>query len=117
MKEKPLSIKLITFLGIAVAGYRFYDGIVFNKVLFLFDGIAIFLLSIGLFRLLNLARFATIVFSLYFIALYIFLFIMCARNNFHYGWGIALVANFPALIWSIFALIIPHLPTNRRRFS
>jgi hypothetical protein len=109
MKGIPLSIKLIVLLGIVVAVQRFYEGIIFNRALFLFDGACILILSIGLFRRSNFAQFAIILFSLYFIALYIFLFILCVLHNIHYSWGINLVTNFPALIWTILALIISKL--------
>ena len=120
MIRKPLSIKLISLLGIicgvgAIGAGVVFIGDTFGQT-FLLLGIVVFILSIGLFKLRSLARSIATIFSFFLIAFYSYLIFVYLKSGFHYGWGVGLVTYFPIFVWSLLSIIFCNLPNIKSKF-
>lgn len=105
MPKYPISIIVLSLLGIACGIYN----IIFVRdvnILFLILGIFICLLSLGFIKFWGVLRFVGIVCSIILIGMYSFLILVWIKNNYHYSWGIGLIAHFPTFVWSMSCLII-----------
>ena len=116
MAKTPLSIIILSLLGIICGVYSIVIGRSGSTPIFLLLGIIIVLLSGSLFKLLNIARIATIVFSILFTFFYFFLISIYARSGSHYGWGVGLVFYFPLFLWSLICIIVCNLPKIKSKF-
>ena len=116
MAKIPLSITILSLLGIFSGVYNIIIGKNSSTLIFLLLGIIIIFLSIGLFKLLNIVRVATILFSILFILFYFFLIFVYIESGIHYGWGIGLIFYFPLFLWSLFCIIVCSLPHVKNKF-
>ena len=116
MTKTPLSVIILSPLGIICGVYSIVIGTSGSTTIFLLLGILIVLLSGGLFKLLNIARIATVVFSILFTFFYFFLISVYVKSGSHYGWGVGLVFYFPLFIWSLLCIIVCNLPKIKSKF-
>lgn len=114
MRKRSFSLLLITAMGICCGSYNIINNF---EPIYLILGIAVIVLSAGIFCLFNIARIATIYFSFIFIILYFYLFSVWLRSSCQYFWGIGLMVHFPIFIWSVASMALLNLKKIKLQFK